>query len=257
MRLVVLFVLALLAVWAPDVGSQPNRLLRTAFIADNPVHGRVDASTGAITGIAADVAKALGARWQRPYEVVPLPNAGAVIDALTGGSIEVGFLAFESGRAEHVAFSEPYVVSGSSFLVRTESTLQRSADVDRPGVRVAAVKGQSQQVWVSAHVAHATVQILPVAPTPDALAQLVLSGTVEAFAGNRERLTAAMNTARGVRILADSFMFAQQSLAVAARNRGQLAEINEFLQDLRRSGALAGIVARAAVAGVEVAPADQ
>lgn len=248
------FVVVLLVVWSAGLVAQSDRPLRGAFIADNPVHGRVDTRTGTVSGIAADVMKALGERWKRPHEVVPLPNAGAVIEQLTRGAVEIGFLAFEAGRAEQVAFSEPYVLSGSSFLVRADSAFRRTADVDRAGVRVGAVKGQSQQVWVSEHLENATVQVLPVAPTPEALARLVLSGTVEAFAGNRERLSAAMEAAPGVRVLPDSFMYARQSLAVAAPNRGQLAEINAFLDDLRRSGALRRMVERAAVAGVEVAP---
>lgn len=255
-KLLVLCVAVLLA-WPSWCVAQGLTPLRAAFIADNPVQGKVDAQTGTVSGIAADLVAELARRWARPFEVLPVPNAGTVIERLAAGDIEVGFLAYESARAKQVAYSDPYVLSGSNYLVRADSDFKKSEDLDRAGVTIGTVAGQSQQIHVSEHIKRAKVEILPSAPAPAAMAKLLLSGQLDAFAANRQRLDDAMRQASGLRILPDSFMFAAQSLVVAPANRSRLGEINQFLAELRASGRLEAIVDRAGVAGVEVAPATK
>jgi hypothetical protein len=45
----------------------------------------------------------------------------------------------------------------SSYLVRADAKVQTSADADRAGMRVGAVKGQSQQIYLSGNLKNAKV----------------------------------------------------------------------------------------------------
>src|SRR5262245_33633346 len=73
----------------------PTGTLRAAFLATNPVHGRVDAKTGAITGPVPDLVKELAGKLGVPYTLIPSPGATEVIGHLKDHTADIGFLAFD------------------------------------------------------------------------------------------------------------------------------------------------------------------
>ncbi|HUI79826.1 MAG TPA: hypothetical protein VLY24_17995, partial [Bryobacteraceae bacterium] len=78
-----------LPVMAADLA--PTGTLRATFLQDNPVQGKVDPSTGAITGPVADLVKELAQRLNVPYTILPVPNARAVMDNLKSHKADIGF----------------------------------------------------------------------------------------------------------------------------------------------------------------------
>jgi len=248
-------VLALvLALQAQSKVVAPTGTLRASFIATNPVQGRVDAKTGAITGPAADLAHELARRLGVKAIVTPLPDAGAVLESVTSGKVDIGFLALEAERAAQVDFSDPYLNSGAAYAVRANSTFQKSADVDRAGVTIGAIAGQSPEVYVREHVKNARVESLPSVPPNSAIGKMLLDGKVDAFAANRTRMEELARDVPGLRVLADDYMVTSQAIVVPKGNAPRLAEVNRFLADVRTSGFVKGSVERAKVAGVRVAP---
>jgi polar amino acid transport system substrate-binding protein len=236
------------------IGSDlaPTGTLRAAFIADNPVQGRVDPQTGAITGPAADLVEELARRLGVGSTIVPVADAAAVIDYVTTKKADIGFLAYEAARAAQVEFSIPYALVGSTFLVPIDSTFQSSSDVDRINVRVGAVRGQSQEVWVSANLKKAFIERQRTMPPDEEVARLVVSGQVDAFAANRQRLVTIARTYPTVRVLADNFLTIGQAIVVD-KGSPALAEVNRFLDDARASGFVKTSLERAQLIGVEVA----
>jgi polar amino acid transport system substrate-binding protein len=243
-----------LAAQAPALS--PTGTLRAAFIGDNPVQGKVNAATGETIGIAPDLARELARRLRVPHAILPLASPAAVIQAVREGRADIGFLAFEAARAELVDFSQPYVRSTSAYLVRADSDLTESADVDRAGLRIGTVKGQSQQIHVSATVKHAAVEVLASAPEAAAIAALLLERRLDAFAGNRQRMEDASRVSPLLRVLPDNFMTTGQAIVVGKGQAARLDAINRFLADVRASGFLRSVVERARVGGVEVAPPE-
>ncbi|RPH60834.1 MAG: hypothetical protein EHM89_08255, partial [Acidobacteria bacterium] len=130
----------------------PTGSLRAVFLAGNPVQGRVDAETGAASGTVPDLVRELARKLGVPYTIIPAQDAKGVIDALRNQTADIGFLAYDETRAREVDFGAAFVVMFNSYLVRANSPIQRSADVDRTGVTVAAVKGQTQELFVSGHL---------------------------------------------------------------------------------------------------------
>jgi polar amino acid transport system substrate-binding protein len=254
-RAIVFGLFALGSLAAQQSALAPTGRLRAAFIGDNPVQGRVDPATGAANGIAPDLARELARRLGVAHEILPLAGPSAVIEAVREGRADIGFLAVEAARAELVDFSFPYVRSTSAYLVRADSGLSSSADVDRADVRIGAVKGQSQQIYVSANVKQARVELLPSAPDAAGVAAMLVDGRLDAFAGNRQRMADAARLAPALRVLDDSFMVTEQAIVVRKGQSARLDAVNRFLDELRRSGFLESSVARAAVGGVEMAPA--
>lgn len=231
----------------------PTGTLRASFIENNPVQGRVDAKTSEITGPAADLVRELARRQGVKYEIIPLPSAGAVLESVRSGKVDIGFLAYEAARAAQVDFSDPYSSSGSAYAVRADSTFKASADVDKAGVTIGAIAGQSPEVYVREHSKNARVESLSSVPPNAAIGKMLLEGKVDAFAANRTRMEEMVREVPGLRVLSDDFTATLQSIVVAKGKRPQLDEVNRFLADVRTSGFVKSSLDKAKLAGVEVA----
>jgi polar amino acid transport system substrate-binding protein len=108
------FLLALVLLPLQGADLAPTGTLRASFIENNPVQGRVDPKTGAVTGPASDLVRELAHRLGVPHVITPLPSAGAVLESVRSGKMDIGFLAHEAARATQVDFSDSYLVSGSA-----------------------------------------------------------------------------------------------------------------------------------------------
>lgn len=232
----------------------PTGTLRAVFIEINPVQGRVDPKTGVVTGPVADLVREYARRLGVPHTVTPMPSAGAVIERINSGQADIGFLASEAARAEFVDFSEPYLLMGNAYMVRADSPVRHIAEVDRAGTKVAAVKGQTQQLFVSEHLTAAQVVILPSMPDDAGLVGLLTRGEVDAVAANRQRVEEAALTSSRVRVLPDNFLLIGQAVAVKKGDRQRLAEVNTFIAAIRSSDFVARSIERAKLSGVEAAP---
>src|SRR5438132_816236 len=78
-----------------------------------------------------------------PVEFKPVADPPAVIDAVSGGQADIGFVAYEPSRAGTVEFSQTYMLVQQSFLVMEGSTIRAIADVDRAGQKIAGGRNDS------------------------------------------------------------------------------------------------------------------
>lgn len=236
----------------------PSGTLRTVFLRTNPVHGRVDPRTGEVTGPVADVARELANRHNVPTRIIPAENPAAVIAALNGGDADIGVLAYDETRAREVDFGAPIMVMLNSYLVKASSSITSSADVDRTGITVAAVKGQAQELFVSRHLKQARVRLFETTPPDAEMARLLVSGEVDAFAINRQRaLEAEASSASMARALPDSFFEVSQCIVVAKGAGAKLEEVARSVAELRASGFLQRAVERAKLGGAKAATGAQ
>ena len=96
-------------VQSPAAKLAPTGTLRAVFLGGNPVQGRVDAKTGEVTGTVPDLARELARKLGVPAAIVSAPNAGAVIGALTNGTADIWFLAYDEMRAREDEFGPAFV----------------------------------------------------------------------------------------------------------------------------------------------------
>ena len=247
-------VLVAAALWGRAADLAPSGTLRATFLGNNPTQGRVDAKTGAITGPIADITRELARRLGVPFQITPAPNARSVLDAVTGHTADIGFLAFDATRATEVGFSQPYALGWNSYLVRADSPIRSVADIDRTGVRVGAVKGDSGELYLSRMLQQAQLNSIA-GLTVDAAQKMLAASEIDAFAANRQRLVEAAARLPGVRVLPDNFFAVEQSIAIDQGDPARLEALNRLIDDLRTSGFLQSVMERAQLAGVEVAPA--
>ncbi len=244
--------LALLPAAAADLA--PAGTLRATFLGNNPVQGRVDPATGKVTGPIADLVAELARRLNLPYVILPAPDARSVMDRLKTHTADIGFLAYDVERAAEVDYSEGYAVMYNTYAVRADSAIRKCADVDRAGVRVGAVKGQTQQLYLSSHLKQAQVKMFATKPNQAELEKLFAAGELDAFAANRQDIELAAAASPRLRALPDNFLGVDQAIVVAkGGDPARLETINRFLADVRSSGFVKASLERAKIAGVGVA----
>jgi polar amino acid transport system substrate-binding protein len=239
---------------SPATTLAPTGTLRAVFLSTNPVHARVNPQTGVHEGPVPDLVKELARQLGVPFTIIPAPDAKGVIEQLNSHTADIGVLAYEESRAREVEFGAPFMVMFNSYVVRADSTIQKSGDVDRAGVKVGAVKGQSQELFVSSHLKNAQVKVFATMPPTPELEKLFAAGEVDVFAINRQRaLDAQAATASKLRALPDSFLEVEQCFVVSKSDRSKLDAIERFVAEVRSSGFVRQSIERAKLTGVDVA----
>ena len=232
----------------------PTGTLRAAFLGRNPVQVRVDPQTGEVTGPAADVARELGRRIGVSVTIQPLSGVPAVIDAVSNGSADIGFIAYDTTRAQRVAFTQAYVYGHNSYIVRANSPINTFADADREGTRIAANLGNAVDLFLDRTLESAELVHLARGTPDEESARMLVAGEIDAYAANKQRLAAVVASEPRVRVLDGSVLPVEQSIVVAQENEAVVPQLDLFIDELRASGLMQEIVDRYMIAGVEVAP---
>ncbi len=232
----------------------PTGTLRAAFLGRNPVQVRVDPQTGEVTGPAADVARELGRRIGVSVTIQPLSGVPAVIDAVSNGSADIGFIAYDTTRAQRVAFTQAYVYGHNSYIVRADSPINTFADADREGTRIAANLGNAVDLFLDRTLESAELVHLARGTPDEESARMLVAGEIDAYAANKQRLAAVVASEPRVRVLDGSVLPVEQSIVVAQENEAVVPQLDLFIDELRASGLMQEIVDRYMIAGVEVAP---
>lgn len=241
---------------APVAGAEglaPTGALRAAFLEANPVQGTVDPATGAVTGPAVDLTRALAQQLGVPFTLSPIKGTAPLMDALKGGTADIGFLAYDPARAQEVAFSQTYSLAHNAYVVPAGSAIQSAAEVDRPGVRIGVGARDAADLFLSRTIKQATLRRNDAGTIAEML-RMLGAGEVEVYAANRTRLNQALPQLPGARILPENFLSVEQSIAVAQGDPAKLTVLNRFLDEARRSGLIAAALERAKLTGVDVAP---
>ena len=232
----------------------PTGTLRAAFLGRNPVQVRVDPQTGEVSGPAVDVAREIGRRLGVEVTIQPLSGVPAVIEAVREGSADIGFIAHDATRAQRVAFTQAYVYGHNSYIVRADSSLETFAEFDRDGTRIAAISGNAVDLHLARTLENAELVSLA-RGTPDTeAARMLLADEIDAYAANKQRLAAVVESESRVRVLDGSVLPVEQSVVVSFGNEAVVPQLDLAIDELRTSGVLQEIVDRYMIAGVEVAP---
>jgi polar amino acid transport system substrate-binding protein len=248
------FVLACLPAVAADLA--PTGTLRATFLNGNPVQGTVDPKTAAISGPVADLVKELARRAGVPYTITPSNGARDLIERLNNHTFDIGLLAYEAGRARQVDYAGPYLLMGSTYLLPSASPIQTAADADRSGVKIAAVAGNAPTIYLQQHLKNATVIPWKAAPPYEEIIKMFANGSIDAYAGNRTRLTEAAAHYPGLRVAQDNFTVLEQNLVVARGDSAKLKIVDAFLNEARSTTFLKDMLVRAKLVGVEAPPPD-
>jgi polar amino acid transport system substrate-binding protein len=252
-RLGLVFASLLLAASAHAADSlAPTGTLRAVYLGNNPAQAVRDPVTGEVRGASADLARELGKRHNVTVVLSAVPNPAAVIEAVTKGDADIGFVAFAPERVGTVDFSQVYMLVQQSFIVQDASPIQSVADIDKPGVRVSGGAGDSITLYMKRNIRQATL-----VETDNTLADTkakFAAQAIDAFGANRQRLTTWLKDMPGYRVLPDSLFGVPQTIIVGKDKSEALATVNAFIDDTRTSGFLQEALTRSGIIGITLAP---
>ncbi|MGH9145590.1 MAG: transporter substrate-binding domain-containing protein [Vicinamibacterales bacterium] len=231
----------------------PTGTLRAAYLSGNPAQGIKDPATGTVRGVAVDLARELARRHSVEVSLIGVATPQDVIEAVQGGTADVGFVAYNPERAGPVAFSQPYMLVQQTFVVLQDSTIRSIADIDRPNQKIGARKGDSIALYLARTLKRAQL-VNTVQAGAAEIKQMLASGQLDAFGANRQRLSDVLPEVTGLRLLPDDLYGVEQTLIVPMGKPDVLKIANEFIDDVRRSGFLQSSIERSGVVGIAVAP---
>ena len=230
----------------------PTGTLRAAFIAGNPAMAVKNPATGELGGPAVDLARELARHRGLHVVLVGVQTPQSVIDAVRTGLADVGFVAYNPERAGAVAFSRPFMLVQQSFLVKQDSSIRSVKEIDQPNLKIGARKADSMALYLARTLKQARLVEVTESNGGEG-AQAVAAGEVDAFGSNRQRLSDTLHATPGLRLLPDDLYGVEQTIIVPAGNRERLNAVNQFIDEVRRSGFLAASIARSGVVGIAVA----
>lgn len=218
-----------------------------------------DPATGEIQGqgtgkVIVAIAQALGTQVGVKLELVGHPSPPKLIECLQAQACDAGFLGFVPGRTGDVGFTPPYIMVPFTLMVPASSSVRSMADVDKPGVRIAAVRNHASTLALRRVVKQAEIVDVEI---PDEAFELLRSGRADAWASPRPPLLEYAPKLAGARVLDGRYGENLQSMAVPKDQAGRLAYISEFLDAAKTSGLVKQAIERAGEHGMEVAPTQE
>src|SRR5262249_5573474 len=230
----------------------PTGTLRATFIASNPVQAVTDPTTGEGRGPAAELTRGMASQLGTPVKITAVQAVAAVTNSVTNAEADIGFVAYDAERAKEVDFSQTYSLAQNTYAVLDHSPIRSIDDIDQPGIRVGVAARDAGDLFLTRTLKHAKLERNQGGNLDTALAKLK-AGEIDAYAANRQRLSAFAARLPEIRLLPDNFYGVEQAIILPKGNVG-LAAVNSFLDEARTSGLIAAAIERAGLVGVDVAP---
>jgi polar amino acid transport system substrate-binding protein len=210
-----------------------------------------DSKTGELRGVAVELARALASRMGIDLAMIEYPSPPSVLEGLKTGAWDAGFLAIDPSRAAVVDFSPPYLQIDATYLVREEPSIRKTADADRPGIRIAVTRNSVEQIVLKRALKQAQLQEVDTIP---AGFELLRAGNADALAAPRPALLQFSSRLPGSRVLDDHFHSAFGAIAVPKGQTRRLSYVTEFVEEAKASGLVQKAIEHTSVRGVQLAP---
>ncbi|MDO9025425.1 ABC transporter substrate-binding protein [Zwartia sp.] len=229
----------------------PKGVLRAGINLSNFLLVTGRSTLGAPEGVAPDMARAIADQLGVALQLVPFATPGELADAALDDIWDIGLIGSEPARAEKIDFTTAYVEIEATYLVHADSPLRHASEVDQPGNRIAVSARSAYDLWLVRNIKHATLMH---AEGFDATLDLFVSQKLEAMASLKPGLLSDVDKIPGSRILEGQFTAVQQSIGVP-KGRTEAAQfLQKFVQDAKKSGFVAELIAKHHVKGLSVAP---
>jgi polar amino acid transport system substrate-binding protein len=202
-------------------------------------------------GVSVSLATALARELALPLALVIYENSGAITARADADEWDVTFMPADAERGKRVAFGPPYALVESTFLAAPGSGLRSYADVDRAGVRVAAI-ADTATARSAARVLH-RAQLVFVASVEAAVAAIG-TGNAEAVALSRDALARIAGRMPGARVLNGRFHAAGVAVAVPNGRPRALQLVSGFIERAKASNLVKRALDEAGIEHAQVAP---
>lgn len=229
----------------------PTGVLRAGINLSNFLLVTGKTMAGDPVGVAPDMAAEIARRLGVPVKYVPFAQPGPLADKVDTDSWDIGLIGAEPQRAAKIAFSTAYCEIQSTYLVPPGSPLTSIADVDKPGIRIVCTARTAYGLWLENNIKHAT---LVWTDTLDNSYDKFAADKLDALAGLKPKLLAEVTKMPGATLIDGQFSAVQQAIGTSRKNSAAPAFLQSFVDDVKKSGFVADLIARHKVVGLSVAP---
>jgi polar amino acid transport system substrate-binding protein len=210
-----------------------------------------DPATGELKGVRPDIARALAARIGVPAILLEHRSPPEVVACIKAGACDVVFLPMDERASSVADFSYPFIQSEFTMLVPAGSTIHGYADADKPGIRIAAVRGHASTAALASVMKHAELML---EEGELASFELLRAGRVDAFASTRQYLARVSPGLPGSRVLTERYGAQLNRVVVPKGHPGRLSYANEFIEEAKASGLVQQAIDRDGTLAFQVAP---
>lgn len=231
----------------------PTGVLRASINTGNAVLAKA-AGPGAATGVSVDLATHLAESLGVGLELVVFDKAAKSVEAVETGIADIGFFAIDPNRAQHIAFTNPYVLIEGSYVVRKDSPIQSNDQVDVAGNRIVVGKGSAYDLYLTRAIQHAQIDRTE---TSQAVVETFLTSGAQVAAGVKQQLEADLKSHPELRMLAGRFMVIRQAMGMhKSRGPAAISYLRHFVERVKAEGRVAQALERHGIEGAGIAPAE-
>jgi len=235
--------IALLALRPASAGADtvkdeltPTGALRVAVAISalgGPFWSAMDA--GKPSGVPVDLGAEMARRLDVPVVYETYENSGQITDAAARGEWDVTFVPIDAERATKLAFGPVYNAADATYIVRAGLAVRSAEELDRPGMRIAAVANTTTMRGAQRSLKNVTVAGYQ---SVDEVVRLLANGSIDAFANLRDQLVPLSRTLPGTRVLPGAFQQTKTAIAVPLGKPAALAYATSFMTDAIAHGLL-------------------
>lgn len=231
----------------------PTGKLRVGINLGNPILANEDPATKTLYGVTIDIAKEIGKRLSLAVELIPFKTAGATVDAVKAGDIDLVFVAIDPVRGADISYTPAYIQIEGAYMVKANSPITKNEEVDVAGSEIVVGKGSAYDLYLTREIKHAT---LLRAASSQAVIDDFMSGKGNIAAGVKQQLESDAKRYEGLRMLPGRFMVINQAIGIPkARSEFQktTAYLSYLIAELKNSGFIADAMKRYQIEGAKVA----
>lgn len=252
----VVALLGLAAASADDAGVKntlaPTGSLRAALYVGTPT-SVLDPKASEPRGVGYEMGKELARQLGVPYEPTVFPKNADVQEAIKTGKADVAFTNASAARQKVMDFGPPYLLIELGYLVRGDSKIAASSEIDQKGTKIGAAAGSTSASTLSRDLKNAE---LVLATTNQAGAEMLAEGKIDAFATNKATLFELASKVVGSKVLPDRWGEERHAIAIPKGRQDGLPYIKAFTGDVLKRGLVKAAMDRAGLRGALPAQAE-
>jgi polar amino acid transport system substrate-binding protein len=231
----------------------PTGTLRVGINLGNPILASEDPVIKKLYGVTIDIANEIGKRIVLPVELIPFKTAGATVDAVKGGNIDLVFVAIDPVRGADISYTPAYIQIEGAYMVKASSPFKTNEEVDVAGNEIVVGKGSAYDLYLTREIKNAS---LLRAASSQAVVDDFMSGKGNVAAGVKQQLESDAKRYDGLRMLPGRFMVINQAIGTPkARENYErtTAYLSNVIAELKQSGFIAQAMQRHNIQGAKVA----
>jgi polar amino acid transport system substrate-binding protein len=231
----------------------PTGILRVGINLGNPVLANEDPVSKNLKGVSIDIAKEIGKRTGLPVELIPFKSAGATVEAIKTGNIDLIFVAIDPVRGADISYTPPYIQIEGAYMVKASSPLKQNDEVDVASNEIVVGKGSAYDLFLTREIKNAT---LLRAASSQAVIDDFMAGKGNVAAGVKQQLESDAKRYTDLRMLPGRFMVINQAIGIPKARPSYEASnvyLSALITELKQSGFVAQAMQRHQIQGARVA----